>query len=316
MPQNAATRRRPDRPERLFGRIGDGALGDANQSGRAWSPPRTKPRRERRRRRECRSLRAHADQPGRRVSGRPRRPRRSEPTGSRSAPRGTHVHSRTARSRRATRCRGLARAGGAGSRRPGRSLGPPVRRSPARAAATPSLFCKCGTSGIDCSSLELLVVRRAVLGAVAAAHEGDTHALSPQRAGDPFHHRRLAGAAECQVANAHDRRVDPMHQLRARVIPAVPPPDPGARYGPSKSASVARVSDAPTPPAAAAHQVVEMGRQHRGAGSCGVWTRRRALARVIRPRGLFRQAPWRVHGGRRNTLWRILMRARPVSPTT
>ena len=64
--------------------------------------------------------------------------------------------------------------------------------------------------------------RSAALGGpVAAAEDRDAHALPPQMAGDPLDHRRLAGAADGEVADADHRHGGPVDLGGAAVVAAI-----------------------------------------------------------------------------------------------
>ena len=129
--------------------------------------------------------------------------------------------SRTARSRRAARCRGRAPAGGAGSRRRARAAATRVPRPRRRPTPTRSGFCRCGTSGSASSSSSASSLRPSAAGAVAAAEDGHAHAALRQVAGDPLDHRRLARAADGEIADAHHRHGRPVDVRGAAVEPPI-----------------------------------------------------------------------------------------------
>ena len=72
--------------------------------------------------------------------------------------------------------------------------------------------------------LKGLVVQPPLLRPVAAAENRDANVLPPQMPGDPLDHRRLAGAADGEIADAHHRHGGPMDLGGAAVVAAIAGP--------------------------------------------------------------------------------------------
>ena len=154
--------------------------------------------------------------------------RRSPVGGSRSVPRGKtwpKPNGSRASSSTMSRSRAMRRCWKASSSTI--DLRSRTRSMAARAAATRSGFCKCGTSGSFCSQFQGLVVRLAAFRPVAAADHRDANAVVAEPAGDPRDHGRLAGAAEREVAHADHRHAGAVDFGPAGVVAPISPADGG-----------------------------------------------------------------------------------------
>ena len=70
-----------------------------------------------------------------------------------------------------------------------------------------------------------LVVFRTGLGPIAPADHGYSKAPTAKPSGEPLDHRRLAGSAQGEIADAYHRYVDAISLCGTRVVSPVPPTD-------------------------------------------------------------------------------------------
>jgi len=113
------------------------------------------------------------------------------------------------------------------------------------------------------------VVAASGFGAVAAADKGDTHALVSEEPGDPCNHRRLAGSAEGEIADADDGDTDVVDKGCISVVAAVSPTDGDdvGEFGTGEDGTEAGCAESFPP---TADQLVKLGGgQHLGTGSIG-----------------------------------------------
>jgi hypothetical protein len=68
-----------------------------------------------------------------------------------------------------------------------------------------------------------LIVLLAVLPTVTPTGDGHTNSMLSEPLCDPFHHRRFAGPAERQIADADYRHAHVMHRGLPTVVTAIPP---------------------------------------------------------------------------------------------
>ena len=91
------------------------------------------------------------------------------------------------------------------------------------AAATRSGFCTCGTSGSDSRNSRASSFGPSAVGPVTAADQRDANALPAEPAGEPLDQRRLARAAQREIAYAHHRHVNAKDFRLAAIEAAIPP---------------------------------------------------------------------------------------------
>ncbi len=164
--------------------------------------------------------RDRADRRGRESRRRPAAALRPARAACRAERRG---QTRTVRGRPTARCPDRGRCGDAGNRRPSTINSAWNVRIASCAAATRSAFCTCGTSGNSHRSSRASSFSSPLLRAISAADDRHANAARVEPRGEPLDQRRLAGAAEGEIAHAHHRHADAMDRGRAAVVAAVSP---------------------------------------------------------------------------------------------